>query len=58
MKFEVKKLYYYLACAVTLFVLMWGIIDFSSTLIGISLYLIIILIDLSEINNGFVVNFY
>ena len=38
MKFDIKKIYYYVICAVALFVLMWGIIDTLSASVGLLVF--------------------
>ncbi len=33
-----KKVYYYVICAVTLFVLMWGLVDVTSSVLSITIF--------------------
>jgi hypothetical protein len=37
-RWSAKKVYYYVVCAVTLFVLMWGAVDVISSLLSITLF--------------------
>jgi len=37
-RLTVKKVYYYVVCAVTLFVLMWGTVDVISSVLSISIF--------------------
>lgn len=37
-RFTVKKIYYYVICALTLFVLMWGTVDVISSVLSITLF--------------------
>ena len=37
-RFTIKKIYYYVICALTLFVLMWGTVDVVSSLLSITLF--------------------
>jgi len=37
-RFTVKKIYYYVICALTLFVLMWGAVDVISSVLSITLF--------------------
>lgn len=34
-KIDVKKIYYYSLCAMAFFVLLWGVIDFTSSVLGL-----------------------
>jgi len=37
-RLTVKKVYYYVVCAVTLFVLMWGTVDVISSILSITIF--------------------
>lgn len=37
-RFTAKKIYYYVICAVTLFVLMWGTVDVVSSVLSITIF--------------------
>jgi hypothetical protein len=37
-RFTAKKIYYYVICAVTLFVLMWGTVDVISSVLSITIF--------------------
>jgi hypothetical protein len=37
-RFTIKKIYYYVICALTLFVLMWGAVDVISSLLSMTLF--------------------
>jgi hypothetical protein len=37
-RFTAKKIYYYVICAVTLFVLMWGMVDVVSSVLSITIF--------------------
>ena len=37
-RFTIKKIYYYVICAMTLFVLLWGAVDVISSLLSISVF--------------------
>ncbi|MFH1709607.1 MAG: hypothetical protein ABH860_00875 [bacterium] len=37
-RFYMKKVYYYVICAVTLFVLMWGAVDIISSALSLSVF--------------------
>ena len=37
-RLTIKKVYYYVVCAVTLFVLMWGTVDIISSILSVTLF--------------------
>jgi len=37
-RLTIKKIYYYVICAVTLFVLMWGMVDTVSALLSVTVF--------------------
>lgn len=37
-RFTTKKVYYYVVCAVTLFILMWGMVDVVSSILSVTLF--------------------
>lgn len=37
-RLTIKKIYYYVICGVTLFVLMWGTVDIISSILSISIF--------------------
>lgn len=37
-RFSIKKVYYYTICAVTLFILLWGMVDVTSSLLSLTLF--------------------
>lgn len=37
-RFTVKKIYYYVICAITLLVLMWGTVDIISSVLSVTLF--------------------
>lgn len=37
-RFSIKKIYYYTICAVTLFILLWGAVDATSSVLSLTLF--------------------
>ena len=37
-RLTIKKVYYYVVCAVTLFVLMWGMVDIVSSVLSVTIF--------------------
>lgn len=35
---ETKKVYYYVICAITLFILMWGLVDMTSAALSVTVF--------------------
>ena len=35
---ETKKVYYYVICAITLFILMWGLVDMTSAVLSVTVF--------------------